>query len=105
MTAMMGKSKTIISPAKTLSSTTVVVSPSDDAPPVAAVPLLDTETIALESNDDDLSTSSATTVDEFLSEMKEEVVLQTLLHKRIHEKKESVFQFEHRKEITCYVAI
>ena len=88
--------KTIISPEKTMSSTTVVVSPSDDAPPVAAVPLLDTETIALESDDDDLSTASATTADEFLSAMKEEAVLQTLLHKRIHEKKERVFQLEHR---------
>ena len=45
--------------------------------------------------DDDQSIGSTTTT-EFLSELKEEVVLQSLLHKQIHEKKERVFQLEHR---------
>ena len=36
------------------------------------------------------------TTNEFLSELKEEVVLQSLLHKRIYDKKERVFQLEHR---------
>jgi hypothetical protein len=45
-------------------------------------------------SDDEQSIRSTT--DEFLAELKEEVVLQTLLHKRIHEKKERVFQLEHR---------
>jgi membrane-bound lytic murein transglycosylase MltF len=46
--------------------------------------------------DDDEDQSLATTTDEFLAELKEEVVLQSLLHKRILERKERVFQLEHR---------
>ena len=44
---------------------------------------------------DDQSIGSSTTT-EFLSKLKEEVVLQSLLHKRIHERKERVFQLQHR---------
>jgi hypothetical protein len=47
-------------------------------------------------SDDERSIGSTTTTDEFLVELKEEVVLQSLLHKRIHDKKERVFQLEHR---------
>ena len=38
---------------------------------------------------------SISTTDIFLSELKEEVVLRTLLHKRLFEKKERVFELEH----------
>ena len=41
-------------------------------------------------------TETTTTTNEFLAELQEEVVLQSLLHKRIHQKKERVFQLEHR---------
>jgi hypothetical protein len=46
--------------------------------------------------DDDKSLIGTTTTTEFLSELKEEVVLQSLLHKRIHEKKERVFELHHQ---------
>ena len=45
--------------------------------------------------EDDDSVRSTTTI-EFLSELKEEIVLQSLLHKRIHDKKQRVFHLEHR---------
>jgi hypothetical protein len=57
------------------------------------------EVVVVEGNDGYLSDddqSIGSTTDEFLAELKEEVVLQSLLHKRIHEKKERVFQLEHR---------
>jgi hypothetical protein len=44
---------------------------------------------------DDQSVRSTIT-NEFLSELKEEVVLQSLLHKQIHDKKEQVSQLQHR---------
>jgi hypothetical protein len=44
-----------------------------------------------DNEEDDTSTTTA----EFLSELKEEVVLQSLLQKRIHEKKQRVFQLQH----------
>jgi hypothetical protein len=40
--------------------------------------------------------TTVTATDDFISSLKEEVVLQLLLHKRIHDKKELVFQMEHR---------
>lgn len=40
--------------------------------------------------------TSVSTVDEFIAELQEEVLLQSLLLKRIHEKKERVFTLEHR---------
>jgi hypothetical protein len=49
-----------------------------------------------ETLDDDASVSTKATADEFMSELKEEVLLQSLLHKRIHERKERVFQLQHR---------
>jgi hypothetical protein len=49
----------------------------------------------LSGGEDDQSVGDTTT-NEFLSELKEEVVLQSLLHKRIHDKKERVFQLQHR---------
>jgi hypothetical protein len=49
-----------------------------------------------EVEDDDISVVTTTTTDEFLLELKDEVLLQSLLHKRIHEKKERVFHLEHR---------
>ncbi|CAB9527704.1 unknown protein [Seminavis robusta] len=46
-----------------------------------------------ELEDDEKSTSTA---DEFILELQEEVLLQSLLHKQIHEKKERVFTMEHK---------
>jgi hypothetical protein len=40
--------------------------------------------------------AASTTTNEFLADLKDEVVLQMLLHKRIHDKKERVFGLEHR---------
>ena len=39
---------------------------------------------------------TTTTTNQFLAALKEEVVLQSLLHKRIHDRKERVFPLEHR---------
>jgi len=48
----------------------------------------------VECNDnEDLTTC---TRDDFLAQIKEEVIFQTLLHKRIHEKNERVFRLKHR---------
>jgi hypothetical protein len=49
-----------------------------------------------ETLDDDASVSTKATADEFMAELKEEVLLQSLLHKRIHERKERVFQLQHQ---------
>jgi hypothetical protein len=49
----------------------------------------------LSGGEDDQSAGSTIT-NEFLSKLKEEVVLQSLLHKQIHDKKERVFQLQHR---------
>lgn len=59
-------------------------------------PIIEAEAEAEDDVDDNDELSLVTTTDEFLSELKEEVILQSLLHKRIHEKKERVFQLEHR---------
>jgi hypothetical protein len=58
----------------------------------------DTAAMELLSDDDDLSTTTTikTTTDAFLSELKEEVLLQSLLHKQIHDRKERVFDLVHR---------
>jgi hypothetical protein len=95
----------LMSPEKAMSSSAVaVVSPPTEVDSLIGndVSLGTGETIEVDSDDDlvdDLTiatTTTTTSVDEFLSEMKEDLVLQTLLHKRIHEKKERVFQMEHR---------
>jgi hypothetical protein len=60
---------------------------------------LDQESLALEvSNDDEEEEEQqpATTADEFIAELKEEVVLQSLLHRRVLEKKERVFTLEYK---------
>jgi hypothetical protein len=91
--------ETMMSPERVMSSTIVVTPPIIiDAPPLETVAVaLGNEAIDVDSDDeDDLTIVSATTADEFLAEMKEEVILQTLLHKRIHEKSERVFELEHR---------
>jgi hypothetical protein len=46
--------------------------------------------------DEDEQSIGSSTTNEFLSELKEEVVLQSLLHKRIHDRNERVFQLQHR---------
>jgi hypothetical protein len=48
-----------------------------------------------EEEDEQESIGSSTT-NKFLSELKEEVVLQSLLHKQIHDKNERVFQLQHQ---------
>jgi hypothetical protein len=50
--------------------------------------LLAFDHVDVDALDDDESLIGTTTTTEFLSKLKEEVVLQSLLHKRIHEKKE-----------------
>jgi hypothetical protein len=92
------QSKALFSPTRVSSTATmdetVVVSPATTA---IDVDLQATPVVALfgdaGTDDDD---ESMDTTDEFLAELKDEVVLQSLLHKRIHEKKERVFQLEHR---------
>jgi hypothetical protein len=54
------------------------------------------DVIDVDALDDDESLIGTTATTEFLSKLKEEVVLQSLLHKRIHEKKERVFGLHHR---------
>jgi hypothetical protein len=85
-----------------ISSTATVVTPPELRPPVVA--LFDDDSTANvteiwdnEDIDDDQSTVTTTTItNEFLSDLKEEVILQSLLHKRIHDKKERVFSLVHR---------
>jgi hypothetical protein len=62
---------------------------------IAVTPATTVDQESVDLSDDEESISSTTT-DEFLAELKDEVVLQCLLHKRIHEKKERVFRLEHR---------
>jgi phage terminase small subunit len=96
--------KVIVSPEKAMSSTIEVVTPSVPEVILGAAAALDVEDATNASHggddyddEDDLKVVTvATTVDDFISEMNEEVVLQTLLHKRVYEKKERVFQLEHR---------
>jgi hypothetical protein len=95
------KQDTLLSPEKVASSTTTT---TVTVTPMASQThgLNDPETVEdgnsceVIQDDDDLSVVSTTTTDEFLMELKDEVLLQSLLHKRIHEKKERVFHLEHR---------
>jgi hypothetical protein len=80
------------------SSTARVVSPPDETRPAAAVFANvdeDDETV-FDIDDDEESIATTTKTDDYLSELKEEVLLQSLLHKRIHDKKERVFNLVHR---------
>jgi hypothetical protein len=92
--------KSLVSPERIHSLSGTVVTPDSTTeviPPVvlAQAAIQDGNAIDIESGDDE-STGTATTTDEFLSELKEEVLLQSLLHKRIHDKKERVFDLVHR---------
>jgi hypothetical protein len=71
-----------------------IVTPSSGISTISAI-AIDEENIVEENIDDDDETV-VSAMDEFLSELKEEVVLQSLLHKRIYEKEERVFQLEHK---------
>jgi hypothetical protein len=76
----------------------VLVTPSGNSEVQAivvdgAVVDLQDEGVMENADDDELT---VTTADDFLSELKEEVVLQSLLHKRIYEKDERVFHLEHK---------
>lgn len=90
----------IMSPEATLSANNLVTPTATFAahrPPV----LDDDDVVAVLDFDDNVNeanqvTETTTTTDEFLAELQEEVVLQSLLHKRIHQKKKRVFQLEHR---------
>jgi hypothetical protein len=94
--------KALLSPDRVMSTATFITPEAGLPPPLGSITAdvtLENETVALDSDDDideDLTIVSATTADEFISSLKEEVLLQTLLHKRIHDKKERVFQLEHR---------
>jgi hypothetical protein len=82
----------IMSPERTASQSGVLVTPTGTST-IATVDVDfvnnleggEVEVLAGEEDDDGLTVS---TVDNFLSELKEEVVLQSLLHKRIYEKEE-----------------
>jgi hypothetical protein len=85
----------MLSPDRISSSTAgVLISPSDAIELEVPTNGNEVEVVDIDSDDDDELTVS--TAEDFLSELKEEVVLQSLLHKRIHEKDERVFQFEHK---------
>jgi hypothetical protein len=62
-------------------------------PTAGATSTIATEEVVDIEDDDEIVVSTA---NEFLAELREEVVLQSLLHKRIHEKNERVFQLEHK---------
>jgi hypothetical protein len=47
-------------------------------------------------DEDDVSVSTKAAADEVMSEIKQESLLQSLLYERIHERKERVFQLQHR---------
>jgi hypothetical protein len=90
--------KAFVSPER-ISSSLVVGSGTFVTPVSQEVTTLDHEEAAvmdIDSGDEDESIISTTTTDNFLSELKEEVLLQSLLHKRIHERKERVFDLVHR---------
>jgi hypothetical protein len=94
--------KTLLSPERVSSSSVAagtVVTPSDVITAIGNDN--DTAEMELLLDDDDLSTTTTTTTittttDAFLSGLKEEVLLQSLLHKRIHDRKERVFDLVHR---------
>jgi hypothetical protein len=94
-----GKCNALVSPEKATSSTTALVSPPLRqvlvGNEVGDTPATDYDADDAFDNDDELTVAS-TVVDNFILDMKEEVVLQNLLHKRIYDKKERVFQLEHR---------
>jgi hypothetical protein len=97
-----GKHDLQLSPEKVSSSTTTIVTPttsqtSERTNNTPATLLEDDNlVIQLEDDEEDMSVTTTTTTDEFMFDLKEEMVLQSLLHKRIHEKKERVFHLEHR---------
>jgi hypothetical protein len=78
----------VIATPETTTTTAVAPPVADGIPEVTPVPL--ESQMQLEEEDGDSN------VDELLLELQEEVLLQSLLHKRIHEKKERVFTLEHR---------
>jgi hypothetical protein len=97
--------KTLCSPEKVTSlgqqPTTVVVSPANPETVIFNADEANNTTrirnaVVEDVDEEEDSYATTTAADVFLSDLKEEVVLQTLLHKRIHEKKERVFQLEHR---------
>jgi hypothetical protein len=88
------KGSSLMSPERIVSEPQVLVTPSGiETIEVDGVEALQEDTITLDDDDDELT---VTTAADFLSELKEEVLLQTLLHKRIYEKDDRVFQLEHK---------
>jgi hypothetical protein len=91
----------IMSPEKVHSSASAVatvVTPASVVIPSVITATVDNEieVLNIDSGDEESTSTTTTTTDEFLSELKEEVILQCLLHKRIFEKKERVFDLVHR---------
>ena len=91
----------LMSPQKIHSSATIVT-PSD-VRPIATTTINqdDTKNAGIDNKSGDTSDATSDedetlTANAFVSEMREEVLLQSLLYKRIHDKKERVFQLEHR---------
>lgn len=97
---------TFMSPDKVASGATgidVLVTPSSTtvedslAPPIEEFETI--EVVDVDEDDDDesmVTAATATTTDDFISDLKEEIILQSLLYRRIHEKKERVFSLLHR---------
>jgi hypothetical protein len=84
------KEQSLIFSPERISSTVGLVSPA------GTIATVNVPIEVADANEDEDDDQSMDTTNEFIAELKEEVVLQSLLHKRIHEKKERVFQLEHR---------
>jgi hypothetical protein len=83
------------SPEKVISGTaTTVITPGTRTVEIELDAVVE-EGILETDDEDDRSVTSTSTTDEFLAELQEEVILQSLLHKWIHDRKERVFQLEH----------
>jgi hypothetical protein len=90
-----GKQDTLLSPEK-VSSTTTTTTTTATVTPMGSQTSHGINGEQVIVDDDEDSVVTTTTTDDFMSELKDEVLLQSLLHKRIHEKKERVFHLEHR---------
>lgn len=97
MEAMETAKDSVRSPDKP-SSSVQVISPTTATPPTAAGPRTCKEgvTVDLLEEEDEEEPESPSSMDEFIAELQEEVLLQSLLHRRVLEKKERVFTLEHK---------
>ena len=81
---------------------TTTITTNNDEPVTTTTTKNNDDIDVIDLGDDDVDTienlneEPTTTTNSFLDNLKEEVILQTLLLKRVYEKKERVFELKHR---------